>query len=40
MEEMGEVEMKDVDVREKKRAEEKLENVGAPEGKMELDGIE
>lgn len=37
---MGEVEMKDVDAGEKKRAEEKSENVGAPEEKMELDGIE
>ncbi len=40
MEEMGEVEMKDADTVEKKRAEEKLKNSEAPEGKMELDGIE
>ncbi len=39
MEEIGDVEMKDVDAGEKKRVEEKLEIVGAPEEKMNLDGI-
>lgn len=40
MEEIGEVEMKDVDAAEKKGAEEKLKNAESSEERMELDGIE
>lgn len=40
MEEIGEVEMKDVGTAEKKKAEEKPKTVDVPDEKMELDGIE